>query len=84
MNPETFRWFLIIMAGIALVVFIALYYVKAGYGIFFDKKWGIAINNKIGWLMMEAPVFLVMLGFWYFSCFLKYIISSVLLFILFY
>ena len=58
MNPETFRWFLIIMAGIALVVFIALYYVKAGYGIFFDKKWGIAINNKIGWLMMEAPVFL--------------------------
>lgn len=67
MNPETFRWFLIIMAGIALVVFIALYYVKAGYGIFFDKKWGIAINNKIGWLMMEAPVFLVMLGFWYFS-----------------
>ena len=36
MNPETFRWFLIIMAGIALVVFIALYYVIAGFGIIFD------------------------------------------------
>ncbi len=28
------------MAAIAAIVFIALYFVEAGYGMLFDKKWG--------------------------------------------
>ena len=49
------------MSIIALVVFIALYFVTAGYGVFYNKKWGFAIPNKIGWILMESPVFIVML-----------------------
>ena len=47
MEKYNFDCFLMVMAIIAVIVFIALYFVKAGYGIFFDRKWGIALNNKI-------------------------------------
>lgn len=52
------------MAVIAAIVFITLYFVEAGYGMLFDKKWGKPISNKIAWICMEAPVFLVMLLLW--------------------
>ena len=52
--------FLLVMTALAVVVFIALNFVEAGYGITIDKKWGVAINNKIAWLCMEAPVFIFM------------------------
>ena len=58
---ENFNIFLLIMSIIAVVVFIALYFVTAGYGVFYNKKWGFAIPNKIGWILMESPVFIVML-----------------------
>ena len=48
------------MAAIATIVFIALYFVEAGYGMLFDKKWGFPIPNKIAWVCMEVPVFIVM------------------------
>ena len=47
------------MAAVAAIVFIALYFVEAGYGMLFDKKWGLPIPNKIAWICMEAPVFIV-------------------------
>jgi len=28
------------------------------------ERWGPAINNKVGWFLMEAPVFVVMLYLW--------------------
>lgn len=62
-----FNTFLMIMTIIAVVVFIALYFVDAGYGIMFNKKWGISVNNKLGWILMEAPVFFVMTACWWFS-----------------
>lgn len=52
------------MALTALFVFTALYFVKAGYGIFRTKQWGFSINNKVAWVLMEAPVFIVMLYMW--------------------
>lgn len=60
----SFNLFLIVMASIAAMVFIILFFVTAGYGKFATKKWGPAINNKIGWLLMEAPVFVVMTILW--------------------
>lgn len=60
----SFNLFLIVMASIAAMVFITLFFVTAGYGKFATKKWGPAINNKIGWLLMEAPVFVVMTILW--------------------
>ena len=52
------------MAAVAAIVFIALYFVEAGYGMLFDKKWGLPIPNKIAWICMEAPVFIVMFLLW--------------------
>lgn len=52
------------MACIAVVVFVALFFVDAGYGKFYDKKWGPSVNNKLGWMLMESPVFIAMLVLW--------------------
>ena len=64
---DTFHIFLFVMTGIAVIVFVALYFVKAGYGMFFDAKWGCPLNNRLGWVLMESPVFVAMLLYWYFS-----------------
>ena len=65
MEQGTFLLFLGAMSIIALFVFIALYFVKAGYGMFRTASWGISINNKLAWMLMEAPVFTVMLLLWW-------------------
>ena len=39
---EIFNYFLIAMSFLALLVFVALYFVKAGYGIFRTSSWGIS------------------------------------------
>lgn len=64
MSIAAFNLFLGVMSLIALIVFIALYFVKAGYGIFRTASWGAAISNKLAWVLMEAPVFLVMCWMW--------------------
>ena len=64
MTTTAFNLFLGIMSLIALFVFVALYFVKAGYGIFRTASWGAAISNKLAWVLMEAPVFLVMCFMW--------------------
>ena len=65
MEQGIFQLFLGAMSIIALFVFIALYFVKAGYGMFRTASWGISINNKLAWMLMEAPVFIVMLLLWW-------------------
>ena len=67
MSIDTFNLFLGVMSLIALFVFIALYFVKAGYGIFRTASWGVAISNKLAWILMEAPVFVVMCVMWIYS-----------------
>lgn len=52
------------MLALACIVFLALQKITPGYGITFHKKWGPAINNKVGWVLMEAPVFFAMLAIW--------------------
>ena len=63
-TPEIYRIYLVIMASMALVVFVALFFVKAGYGMFFDRKWGPAMPNRLGWFLMEAPIFILMTVLW--------------------
>ena len=67
MTLHTFNIFLVIMAVVALIVFVSLFFVDAGYGKFYDKKWGPAVNNKLGWVLMESPVFIAMLLLWWLS-----------------
>ena len=61
---EHFNTFLIVMAAVALVVFVALYFVEAGYGYLFNPKFGAPVPNRAGWVMMESPVFIVMTVLW--------------------
>ena len=67
LSPHAFQLFLAVMAAIAVVVFIALFFVDAGYGKFYQPKWGPSVDNRIGWVLMEAPVFFAMLALWWFS-----------------
>ena len=60
----TFNLIVKLMAGLALVVFISLYFVEAGYGQFRSRKWGWSISNRLAWVLMEAPVFVVMALIW--------------------
>lgn len=49
------------MAAMAVVVFVALFFFKAGYGYLSNSKWGPKISNKVAWVLMEAPAFLFLL-----------------------
>ncbi|MDE5959478.1 MAG: DUF1295 domain-containing protein [Muribaculaceae bacterium] len=61
---DSFNTFLLVMAAVAVIVFIALHIVEAGYGIAYTRKWGPSVPNRPGWVMMEAPVFIVMTILW--------------------
>lgn len=43
-----------IFLAIAGIVFIVLFFVAAGYGRFNSKKWGPQMDNRLGWVIMEA------------------------------
>lgn len=64
---HTFNIFLVVMTAIAVIVFIALYRVNAGYGKFYTPQWGPSVDNHLGWVLMEAPVFVAMLLLWWLS-----------------
>ncbi len=61
---SAFNIYLWAMVGMAVVVFISLFFVDAGYGMLMSPKWGKGINNKLGWFLMEFPVFLAMIILW--------------------
>ena len=48
MGQQTFEFLLLAMSALAVIVFVALYYVRAGYGMFHTPKWGLSVNNKLG------------------------------------
>jgi 3-oxo-5-alpha-steroid 4-dehydrogenase 1 len=66
-SVSTFNIVLIVMTVMAVVVFVSLFFVDAGYGRFYAPKWGPAIDNRLGWMLMEAPVFVAMLLLWWLS-----------------
>ncbi len=66
-TAHTFNVFLLIMTALAFVVFIALFFIDAGYGKFYQPKWGPSLDNHWGWFLMEVPVFVAMLVLWWFS-----------------
>ena len=49
------------MAVMAVIVFVALFFFKAGYGYLSTSNWGPKISNKTAWVLMEAPAFLFMM-----------------------
>lgn len=66
-EPRVYWGILIGMAALAVVVFVALLYVTAGYGVMYNRRWGPAVSNRLGWVLMEAPVFVAMGALWLLS-----------------
>lgn len=66
-EPSFYYTVVVIMIALAVVVFFGLQRITAGYGMMYTKKWGPAVNNRLGWVLMEAPSFIVMLLLWVFS-----------------
>lgn len=64
---QVFYWFLAGMVILAAGVFVALFFVDAGYGKFYQPRWGPSVDNRVGWILMEAPVFILMLLLWWHS-----------------
>ncbi|MBO4499515.1 MAG: DUF1295 domain-containing protein [Bacteroidaceae bacterium] len=64
---EIFDTVLCIVAIAGAVVFFSLYFVDAGYGKLISGKWGPTIPSRLGWIVMESPVFFVMLVLWWTS-----------------
>lgn len=62
-NTEFYYTLMVSMAAMALIVFAALQFIEAPYGMTFSNRWGPSINNRLGWIIMEAPAFFVMLAF---------------------
>jgi len=79
LSQNLFNTTSIVMAGLAILVFICLYFVNAGYGVFRTREWGWSISNKVAWVLMEAPVFFVMILVWASSGFSSHVPELVLL-----
>jgi len=67
MKESTFT--LLVYSWIAIAIFIFPLVVKivAPYGRHTTKKWGVLIDNRIGWILMEMPALLVFTGFYLFG-----------------
>ena len=66
-SPDFYYSVVWIMLWLAVVVFVALQRVSAGYGMMYSSKWGPSVGNRAGWVLMESPVFFAMLLFWLLS-----------------
>lgn len=64
MTETLYTYLLYAMPPLAVIVFAALFFIKAGYGIFRTKAWGPSLPNKAGWILMESPAFIMMLVIW--------------------
>jgi len=64
MTLSTLNTICIVWASIGLGSFILLQFVNAPYGRHVKNGWGPQISNKLGWIIMEAPSFLIILYFY--------------------
>jgi len=58
---ELFQILLFGFAGIGAVIFIVLFFITAPYGRHTRPGWGTQLNDRWGWLLMEAPAVLLFL-----------------------
>lgn len=59
-EPDIYWGLLTGMAVLAVVVWIALTRIEAPYGIMYRRGWGPGLDNRVGWVLMEAPAFVAM------------------------
>jgi 3-oxo-5-alpha-steroid 4-dehydrogenase 1 len=59
MNTAIIEYIAIIWIAIAVVMFPILLKIPAPYGRHSKKNWGSMIDNKLGWILMESPSFII-------------------------
>ncbi|MHA1933528.1 MAG: 3-oxo-5-alpha-steroid 4-dehydrogenase, partial [Promethearchaeota archaeon] len=65
MNEYVLFNLILISFGLSSAIFfIVLLFITAGYGQHQSKKWGPAINNKLGWVIMEIPTVVIFLFYY--------------------
>lgn len=63
-TPGLYNCVIYSMIFLAVIVFAALQKITAGYGMMYTKKWGLTVGNRLGWILMESPVFFSMIILW--------------------
>lgn len=66
-EPNFYYTVVAVMLVLALLVFLGLQRITAGYGMMYKPGWGPTVNNRLGWILMEAPSFITMLLLWVLS-----------------
>ena len=67
MDLATFYWLSYAWMAVAIITFLSLFFRTAPYGRHTQSGWGPLINNRLGWILMEAPSALLFFGFWAYS-----------------
>lgn len=62
-NEQTLSLVAMLWIGVAIVVYILMFHIKAPFGRHTSERWGKTMNNKLGWLVMEFPSWAIMAGF---------------------
>ena len=63
MDSLTFKYICYGWIALAVVVHITMFFITAPFGRHTSDKWGITINNKLGWVIMEFPSLAIMTYF---------------------
>lgn len=63
MNIDTFYYFCYAWIGVAIFAFLGLQFKDAPYGKFANSKWGPMMSNRLGWMIMEGFVLVVLYYF---------------------
>jgi 3-oxo-5-alpha-steroid 4-dehydrogenase 1 len=63
MTEELFNKIVIAWILLAVIVFIVNLKIVAPYGRHASKKWGLLINNRLAWIIMESPVLIMVIYF---------------------
>lgn len=56
-----FQWIVISWIALAIGVFIYLLFRPAPYGRYAEKGWGPLLSSRVAWILMETPVFIIVL-----------------------
>jgi 3-oxo-5-alpha-steroid 4-dehydrogenase 1 len=67
MTTQTFHYLAYGWLALAIVVHITMFFITAPFGRHTSERWGMMINNKLGWFLMELPSFLIMAYFLFFG-----------------
>ena len=63
MNLTTINYITWVWTAVAAFTFVFLFFVTAPYGRHIRKGWGLELNNRLGWVLMESPSFLIIAYF---------------------